>query len=457
MKVVIINSPLFREKNDLYDEDSLPPIGLGYIATILQSNGIDVSLIDAVHQRISVNELLHELNTSKPDFLASNIFTTNYDLVKEIVENISFQTHLIIGGLATKDLYKDIIGWNSDNKIDVVTGDGELITFDIILNRLIEDPFFKSNNRRVFKVDQHSRYFVNDISDIPLNRDFFPNEPVAHPLGFIEANIVTSRGCIYDCTFCAAARSLNKDFSIRERSEASIKAELNLIKQQYPSVNSIRVLDDLFLKTRNTVQKAINVFLGQNLQWRAMAHVMTFHNIEDSIMQLLQKSGCYELFIGIESGSPKVLSSINKTKNVQLIVENLTKVFKAGINIKGYFIYGFPDETLEDMEMTFRLAEELKKISESYQTNFRTSVFQYRPYHGTQIYHDLERKGINASVQNIAPNNTLSNLVGRLQFNFHSGNYSEVESEKVHAYIYNTINLNNGRIFNGLESRTEPS
>ena len=86
MKVIIINSPLFREKNVLYDEDSLPPIGLGHIATILHNEGIDVKLIDAVHQRISLADLLATLNALKPDFVASNIFTTNYELVKDLFE-----------------------------------------------------------------------------------------------------------------------------------------------------------------------------------------------------------------------------------------------------------------------------------------------------------------------------------------------------------------------------------
>lgn len=455
MKVIIINSPLFREKNDLYDEDSLPPIGLGHIATILDNGGIDVKLIDAVHQRIPLHDLIATLNALKPDFIASNIFTTNYELVKDLFEGINFKTHFIIGGLSTKQLYKDILTWSTTNEIDIVTGDGELITLDIVKNQLKEFPFFAEGNRRVFLVDGKSKYEVKDISNVPLDRNFFLNEPVLHPLGFTEANIVTSRGCIYNCAFCAAARSLNKDYSIREKSETSIVQEVNDILTDYPRVNSIRVLDDLFLKTNATVQKAINVFSNFNLYWRSMAHVMTFNNVDDSIMNDLKASGCYELFIGIESGSPKILGEINKTKNVDTIVANLTKVFKAGINMKGYFIYGFPDETKEDMEMTFQLANRLKGISIGYGTNFRTSVFQYRPYHGTQIYHDLELKGNNLSVQQILPNQELSGLVGRLQFNFHSGNYSKVDSNVLHDYIYRTINLNDGKIFAGLEPKNQ--
>ncbi len=455
MKVIIINSPLFREKNDLYDEDSLPPIGLGHIATILHNAGIDVKLIDAVHQRISLADLLATLNALKPDFVASNIFTTNYELVKDLFEGINFKTHFIIGGLSTKQLYKDILIWTTNNEIDIVTGDGELITLDIVKNQLKEPHFYAEGSRRVFLVDGKSKYEVKDISNVPLDRSFFLNEPVQHPLGFTEANIVTSRGCIYNCAFCVAARSLNKDYSIREKSEISIVKELSDILEAYPSVNSIRVLDDLFLKTNNTVQKAINVFSNFNLCWRSMAHVMTFNSVDDSIMNNLKASGCYELFIGIESGSPKILGDINKTKNIDTIITNLTKVFKAGINMKGYFIYGFPDETKEDMEMTFQLANKLKEISLNYRVNFRTSVFQYRPYHGTQIYHNLEVKGNNLSVQQILPNQDLSELVGRLQFNFHSGNYSKVDDNVLHHYIYRTINLNDGKIFSGLKQKNQ--
>ena len=453
MKTILINSPLFREHNKLYDEDALPPLGLGYIGTVLRENGLEVDLIDAVAERIPLRELINTLNEVKPAYVASNIFTTNYELVKELVESIQFKTYFIIGGLSTKQLYKDIFDWTTDNPIDVVTGDGELITAAIIRSQLKEAPLYEAPGRRYFMVGKQSDYEVKNLDDVNLDRSFFVNEPIDHPLGFWEANIVTSRGCIYNCTFCAAARSLNRDYSIRERSEQSITAELGTIRKDYPHVESIRVLDDLFLKTRHTVQKAINVFSGFGFQWRSMAHVMTFHKIPDHTMQELKASGCHELFIGIESGSPKVLGAINKTKDIDTIITNLTKAFKAGINIKGYFIYGFPDETKEDMEMTYQLAAMLKKIATRYKVNFRTSVFQYRPYHGTQIYHDLESEGYNLQVKQVQPNRALSSLVGRLQFNFHNGNYSKVDSAVLNTYIYRTINLNDGSIFAGLGSQ----
>jgi radical SAM superfamily enzyme YgiQ (UPF0313 family) len=451
MKVIIINSPLFRETNHCYDEDSLPPIGLGYIATALKANGFDVALIDSIDQRIPLVELINILEQRKPNFIGINIFTTNYELVKELVEPYPYDCHFVIGGLSTKDLYKQILKWETPNPIDIVTGDGERIMVDIVKGNVDQQPFLEKGNRRVFIVDIQSPYLVKDISEVGLDRSFFKNEPIKHPLGFYEANIVASRGCIYNCTFCAAARSLNKDYPVRERSVSSIRTEIQEIIDQYPHVQSIRVLDDLFLKSNATIKTAADSFLGFNIQWRAMAHVQTFKQASQQLMENLKASGCFELFVGIESGSPRILSEINKTKDLHAIIENLTKVFRAGIHMKGYFIYGFPGETEADMTHTYDLASHLKQLAAGYGVNFRTSVFQYRPYHSSQIYHDLEAEGHQDLNQiNMVQNEQLSGLVGRYQFNFHSGNYSKVSQQLLEAYICRTIQLNGDNIFAGL-------
>jgi len=453
MKVLLINSPLFKYRNDLYDEDSLPPLGLGYIASQLEKDGFEVEVLDTIFMRMPLADLIEHINSSRPNVVASNIFTTNCALVKEYIEAINYSCRIVIGGLSVRELHKYILDWSTQNPIDMVIGDGELIMTDILNDQLKESPFIIQGNRRVFQANGCSAYFVQNIAHAPLDRHFLLNEPVKHPLGFLEANIVTSRGCIYNCSFCAAARSLNKDTPIREMDAGNISAEIQSIVKEFPKVTSIRVLDDLFLKSRDTVQKAIDVFSGFKLQWRSMAHVQTFSNVAEEMILQLKNSGCLELFIGIESGSPAILRSIHKTHNLDTITNNMTKLFQAGINVKGYFIYGFPDETEADMDLTFKLAKKLKQLAKKHHVNFRTSVFQYRPYHATEIYHELQQQGLNLDNQQVAPNEALSDLVGRLQFNFHTGNYSKVCDTALHDYIYRTINLNDGKIFAGLKPK----
>ncbi len=450
MKILIINSPLFRDKNYLYDEDSLPPIGLGIIATTLRDAGFDVELIDAVALNIPLNELIKNVNDKSPSFIGINVFTTNLELVKDFIESISYQTHFIIGGLSTQNLKEQIFEWKTNNPIDIVHGDGELIIRDIVSDKLTQPPAKENLNKRFFKVDKQSPYFVKDISVVRLDRSFFVNEPVKHLFGFTEANIITSRGCIYNCAFCAAASSLNREFEIREKDSESIISEIQHLIRIYPNLESIRILDDLFLKNGAIVDKAIGVFNNFNIQWRSMAHVQTFKGVSDEKVIALKKSGCSELFIGIESGSPKILRQIHKTTDIEVIKENLSKLLRNGINVKGYLIYGFPNETSEDMEMTYSLAKYLNGIAIQYGTIFRTSVFQFRPYHGTELYHFLEKEFGNETFSHVAaiePNKELSEMVGRLQFNFHSGNYSSVPIETVQNFIYKTTNLTSARIF----------
>jgi radical SAM superfamily enzyme YgiQ (UPF0313 family) len=445
MKVLIINSPLFREKNDSFDEDSLPPIGLGLIATALGEKGFDVELIDAVAQNIPLQELFTKVSEKEPTFICINIFTTNLVLVKEFIESIHFPVNFIIGGLSTESLFSAISSWSTKNPIYVVHGDGELITSDIISDHLLQAPTLENGNRRFFKIDNNSVYFVSDISKDKLNRSFFVNEPIKHPLGFNEACVITSRGCIFNCAFCAAARSMNKDFRIREKSTASIISEIDQLLNIYQGVDSIRVVDDLFLKNPLTITKASEVFNNFNLQWRSMAHIQSFKNVEDEKIVILKKSGCYELFIGIESGSPRILKQIHKTTDIDMIKENISKLLRNEINVKAYFVYGFPGETIEDFDMTFSLAEYLKNVSVKYSTRFRTSVFQFRPYHGTELYQFLKKQFGDDTFNKIAsvkPNKELSKLLGRSQFNFQSGNYADADLRIVEEFIHKTTSLN---------------
>lgn len=456
-KIVVINSPLFREKSPLYDEDSLPPIGLGIIATALQDAGHNVELIDAVAENIPLAELIRVVEAKKPDFVCANIFTTNYTLVKEFVEALRITTKILIGGLSTKDLYNQIFTWTTQNHIDIVHGDGEKIINAIVDSTISEAAIFAEPKRNYYTVTNKSPYYVQDISLEKLDRTFFKNEPVQHPLGFLEANIVTSRGCIYNCAFCAAARSINAPLGVREKSEVSIITEIQQLVKMYPGLQSIRVLDDLFLKSPKTIEKAIAVFKNFKLQWRAMAHVETFKNVSADTIKALRDSGCSELFIGIESGSPAVLKKIHKVADLNKIKTNIELLLKNGINVKGYFIYGFPGETEADFEMTYKLAEHLKSVSIEFGTVFRTSVFQYRPYHGTELYHQIvqnQKQGVN-KIQSVAPDPELSDLVGRLQFNFHSGNLSAAPVEVVRDYIYRTTNLNSAFIIFGSNEPTK--
>jgi radical SAM superfamily enzyme YgiQ (UPF0313 family) len=227
---------------------------------------------------------------------------------------------------------------------------------------------------------------------------------------------------------------------VRERTLESIIIELHEINRTYPNVSYIRILDDLFLKSISSIENAIKIFSPFKFKWRSMAHIMSFKSVNTQTLKLLKKSGCIELFIGIESGSRRILKDINKTYNPDTIKSVLKKIFLSGITVKGYFILGFPGETEYNIKETYELAVELEKTAKLHRSTFRISVFQFRPYHGTSLFQRIFKD--EKTDNNIIENDSLTQVIGRREFNFNSGNYSECSDTVLNDYLKKMNDLN---------------
>lgn len=185
-------------------------------------------------------------------------------------------------------------------------------------------PVIIQENKKVYWVDKDSKYYPNNISDIYLDRRFLNDEIVTNHYGEKEAAIITSRGCMYNCAFCGGARNLNQDITIRTRTEESVVKEISKIVKIYPGVQSVRILDDLFLRNARSIEMARRIFAPfQELSWRGMVHVLSLAKDLAKICELTQ-SRCKELFIGIESGSKQIRKRIDKLGSVEDII-NVSK------------------------------------------------------------------------------------------------------------------------------------
>lgn len=437
-KFVLLNSPIFWDSKQ-EGEEYLSPLGLGYIATYLEKAKIDVEIIDCVKERKSVLDTVTFINNAHPDYVGINIFSQNYEMVKHIIESITIDCECFIGGQVVKSIYNEILQWNVKNRLNIVIGEGEFIMPQIALGTCRQKPEKQNDSKFVYRVNNESIYFPQDISNIFLNRKYLDDEIVINHYGEKEIAIVTSRGCAFNCAFCGGAKSLNRDVTIRIRTEESVATEIKEILSIYPNIQSIRILDDLFLRNSKSIDMANNIFSQfSHLNWRGMVHVLSLLGSIDKIKEL-RIGGCKELFIGIESGSESVRKKINKLGRPNDIIKVSQEILKNGIDLKGYFIYGFPKETKEDFQKTFELAMRLKEISLNTPGTFRTSVFQFRPYHGTQFYNEIMADtGI---IHGCEFNESISCFEGRSQFNFDFGNYSAESDELLNKYIIKTQKL----------------
>lgn len=437
-KFILFNSPIFWDATK-EKEQYLSPLGLGYIATYLEKAGIDVTIVDCVKERKSVNDIVDFINKTHTDYIGINIFTQNYEMVKYIIESITITCDCFIGGQVVKGIYLDILRWNTQNRLNIIIGEGEFIIPALVSGRCKQIPEQENDQKVVYRVNKNSEYFPKDISNIFLNRKYLGNEIIYNHYGEKEIAIITSRGCAFDCAFCGGAKSLNKDITTRIRTEESVITEIREILSAYPDIQSIRVLDDLFLRNGKSIDMTNNIFLKfPHLSWRGMVHVLSLAKDVEKVKKL-RRGRCRELFIGIESGSESVRRKINKLGTIDDIITVSKAILESGIDLKGYFIYGFPGETKEDFQKTYELASKIKEISTNTTGTFRTSVFQFRPYHGTQLYNEIVKStGI---IHECEFNQSISKFEGRSQFNFDFGNYSKEKDEILNQYIIKTQEL----------------
>ena len=138
---------------------------------------------------------------------------------------------------------------NTQNRLNIIIGEEKIIAWPLILReRCKQNPEQENDQKVVYRVNKNSEYFPKDISNIFLNRKYLGNEIIYNHYGEKEIAIITSRGCAFDCAFCGGSKSLNKDITTRIRTEESVITEIREILSAYPDIQSIRVLDGLFLK-----------------------------------------------------------------------------------------------------------------------------------------------------------------------------------------------------------------
>lgn len=154
------------------------------------------------------------------------------------------------------------------------------------------------------------------------------NEIVDNHYGEKEIAIITSRGCAFDCAFCGGARSLNKDVTTRIRTEESVIMEMKEILSTYPDIQSIRILDDLFLRNGKSIDMANNIFFKISTVELARNGSCVVSNWKYEKVKDLHNGSDRELFIGIESGSERMRKKINKLGSSDDVITSQKKFWR---------------------------------------------------------------------------------------------------------------------------------
>lgn len=440
MDVVLVNTPLYDEDRSDVQYADPPPLGLAYVGTALRKHGHCVRLIDAVAEGLSVKTLLSRLHAMGPDWIGLNAFSTNLSIVEQVVLGAPSVDRVLVGGPAAGALGDKVLGWPSGSPLTVVAGEAEHALPALADGKLTPVRGWQHSERSTLRILPSDPWFPKTI-DLPLDRSLIPTDPIFEThWGIWECHIISSRGCGHDCAFCGAARSVNPGQLIRFRTEAHVAKELDEIRMRWPHVNSIRVLDDLFLRNTAVTERVSRLFANRGLQWRAMAHIAGLAPGSRTGFHALAASGCLELFVGIESGSPERRAKIGKPADLEPTIRVVRALLDAGIGVKAYFIFGFPGETDAEMTKSYELAARLAEHGGTASGRFRVSAFKFRPYHGTRLYNDLVAAGY--SWNGIHQDLELAAVKEERPYDFAAGNFSLVSTERLNEHISNTVGLN---------------
>jgi radical SAM superfamily enzyme YgiQ (UPF0313 family) len=226
------------------------------------------------------------------------------------------------------------------------------------------------------------RPFIADLDDLPIPlHHLLPWDkyrmPLIHgPFTFI----VTSRGCTAGCIYCI--KHVSYQYSVRLRSPEKILEELWVLKKM--GINNVNMYADLFTANREQVLGLCKLMIesGINMKWTCNSRV---DYVDEEMLQMMAKAGCYFMTWGIESGSEQVLRHAHKGAYPDTALRALTWSHKAGIKNWGYFIIGLPTETEETIQQTIAFSKKLP---------LDIALFHVAaPYPGTPFFFEVVREG----------------------------------------------------------------
>jgi anaerobic magnesium-protoporphyrin IX monomethyl ester cyclase len=389
-KIALLIPPMQREEN--YGDmaaaaPELPSLGLAFIAKYLKIKGIECDLLD-----LSVDKNINDhflANIKSYALVGMPVFITSVPNVLRFAEKIKHLNDsclIAVGGphatLFPEDLLRSIVDF-------VVTGDGEIPFYHIYKNILAGDYDFSAIKGIYYKNDKHYNYTgpgesVNHLDEIgaPLVEQYNYNYyyPPIHTLGKKVIHTLTSRGCPYNCTFCAAAQIMGR--RVRLRSVDDVINEISDYKKH--GFDSVIFYDDVFTISRQRTIELCKKIIKRKLDIKWYCFTRT-DLIDKEVLNYMRDAGCYLVTFGCESGNDKTLKLLRKGLNVEKNYRGIEMVYEAGMESTSSFMIGLPREDYNDIENSIRFAV---------QSKLTFAVFPvFEPYKGTPIYDICKETG----------------------------------------------------------------
>lgn len=360
-----------------------PPLGLCYIAAVLEKNNISVKIVDANALNMSPQETQEEILRENPRIVGFSILTPAHSFCIETIKNLNVLK--VAGGNQSTALPRELLEQGFDI---VVRGEGEQTFLEIVQGKsldTIKGISYKKNGVVMHNQPQNPL----DPNDLPLPaRHLLLNNGVDFPYKSAYTKyrpwtgILTTRGCPYNCYFC-----FKKTFGykFRQRSVENVMKEVDFLVKEY-KIKELDIYDDCFNFNLERAEKILDEIIKRDYKIKIRCtNGLRVDKITERFVSKLKQAGCEYIAFGVESGDQNVLNKIPKAITLDQ-VRNAVKITKKfGITTTGFFIFGLLGDTKETMEKTIQFAKELDLDISSFTIN--------TPYPGTRLWDTVKREG----------------------------------------------------------------
>ncbi|MBI4447244.1 MAG: cobalamin B12-binding domain-containing protein [Acidobacteria bacterium] len=382
-----MNILLVRAKPTFMDMIVGIPIGLVYIAPVAEKRGHHVEVLDLALEHTAEPVLKAKLAERKWHLVGLSCMTAEFEgaeIAARQIKALQPEIRIVFGGqhptiVADEVMAKEYCDF-------VCMGEGEE-TFGELLDALSQ-PADLSQVRGLAYKDSQGRIFKNPPRPSIQNVDAldFPAYHLIQVDRYVEAEsarytpkykraiqIFTSRGCPWHCTYCHDL--FGKTF--RPRSAENVLAEMKLLYEKY-QVQEFMIEDDIFNFDMDRSKKICDLIVDSGMKvGLQFGNGVRLERLDEELIRKLAAAGTHHMAIAIESASPRVQRLTKKNLKLHMVKDVVRLTNKYKINTLGFFMIGFPSETIEEIKMTIRFA---------CQTDLDEALFSIViPYHGTEL------------------------------------------------------------------------
>jgi radical SAM superfamily enzyme YgiQ (UPF0313 family) len=365
---VLLMNPIEEGQNYVVDVDPVisrhtggktkigmfPPLGMTYIAATLREHNIPVQILDPIPQGYSFKDALAYARNF--DVIIITLAASNAQGSYRFFSHLKDKVRIFMGTHATalsdyilEKGYCDII----------VRGEPEYTTLETVQKLTHLEGVTGISYRKDSTVLKNAdRPLIENLDDLPFPaRDLvnnyhyrivsFPGKPVAM--------VLTSRGCPFECVFCATHLFYQRKRNVR--SVENVVQEVESIVRDF-GINHIFFIDDTFTIGEKRVVALCRLIQERRIaiEWICLGRVDT---VTEPMLTEMKNAGCKEIIYGIESASPAVLATTKKNITLEQMERAVTVTKTLGMRVSLFFMFGNPGDTLESIRETSRLARKL--------------------------------------------------------------------------------------------------